>query len=44
MIERGSDALFVYSSQAENFFIQEGVAPRKIFKAINEQPAAIEKE
>ena len=34
-IERGADALFVYSSQAERFFIQEGVDPRKIFKAIN---------
>lgn len=34
-IERGADALFVYSSQAENFFIQEGVEPGKIFKAIN---------
>ena len=34
-IEKGSNALFVYSSQAEKFFIQEGVDPKKIFKAIN---------
>jgi glycosyltransferase involved in cell wall biosynthesis len=34
-IEKGSNALFVYSSQAEGFFIQEGVEPKRIFKAIN---------
>ena len=34
-IEKGSNALFVYSSQAEDFFIKEGVKPKRIFKAIN---------
>lgn len=34
-IETGANALFVYSTQAENFFIQEGVSPKRIFKAIN---------
>lgn len=34
-IEKGSDALFVYSSQAESFFIQNGIEPKRIFKAIN---------
>lgn len=35
IIEKGSNALFVYSTQAEKFFIQEGVSPKRIFKAIN---------
>lgn len=35
MIERGADALFVYSTQAENYFMQEGVATKRIFKAVN---------
>lgn len=34
-IEKKVDALFVYSTQAEKFFIQEGVCPTKIFKAVN---------
>ena len=34
-IEKKSDALFVYSTQAEKYFIEEGVNPTKIFKAIN---------
>ena len=34
-IEINSDALFVYSSQAEKYFIHEGVDPRRIFKAVN---------
>ena len=34
-IEKNSDALFVYSTQAEKYFVQEGVNPTKIFKAIN---------
>ena len=34
-MERGANALFVYSTQAEKYFIQEGVAPRRIFKAVN---------
>ena len=34
-IERRVNALFVYSTQAENYFIGEGVDSKKIFKAIN---------
>jgi len=34
-IETSSDALFVYSSQAERYFIQNGVEPKHIFKAVN---------
>lgn len=34
-IERNADALFVYSTQAEDFFISEGVSKDRIFKAIN---------
>ena len=34
-IEKGADALFVYSSQAESYFIQNGVEPKRIFKAVN---------
>lgn len=34
-IERNADALFVYSTQAEAYFINEGVSQEKIFKAIN---------
>lgn len=34
-IERRVNALFVYSTQAENYFIDEGVDRKKIFKAIN---------
>ena len=35
IISKKSDALFVYSTQAERFFIHEGVKPNKIFKAVN---------
>ena len=34
-IETSSDALFVYSSQAERYFIQNGVEAKHIFKAVN---------
>ena len=34
-IERKVDALFVYSTQAENYFVREGVDPSRIFNAIN---------
>lgn len=34
-IEKNSDALFVYSTQAEKYFIEEGVKSTKVFKAIN---------
>lgn len=34
-IERGSDAIFAYSTQAEQFFLSEGVEKGRIFKAIN---------
>ena len=34
-IERKADALFVYSTQAEQYFVYEGVDSKKIFKAIN---------
>lgn len=34
-IERKVDALFVYSTQAEQYFVYEGVDSKKVFKAIN---------
>ena len=34
-IERGADAIFAYSTQAEEYFIREGVKRERIFKAIN---------
>lgn len=34
-ISRNANALFVYSTQAEQYYIQERVEPRKIFKAVN---------
>lgn len=34
-ISKRADALFVYSTQAEKFYVEEGVDPRKVFKAIN---------
>ena len=35
LISQKADAHFVYSTQGEQFYIQEGVEPRKIFKAVN---------
>ena len=35
LIERKVDAVFTYSTQAENYFIKEGVKKERIFKAIN---------
>ena len=34
-IERRADAIFAYSTQAEEYFIKEGVKRERIFKAIN---------
>ena len=34
-MERHSNAIFAYSSQAEDYFISIGVKPERIFKAIN---------
>lgn len=34
-VEKRADAIFAYSTQAENYFISEGVNKKKIFKAIN---------
>lgn len=34
-IERHSNAIFAYSSQAEDYFVSLGVKPERIFKAIN---------
>ena len=34
-VERHCDAIFAYSTQAENYFISIGVEPNRIFKAIN---------
>lgn len=34
-IEKKADAIFVYSTQAEHYFIKDGVEKKRIFKAIN---------
>jgi glycosyltransferase involved in cell wall biosynthesis len=34
-IEKTANAVFVYSTQAEEFFISEGVSKERIFKAVN---------
>lgn len=34
-IEKKADAIFVYSTQAEQYFIRDGVENKRIFKAIN---------
>lgn len=34
-LNQHGDAIFTYSTQGENYFIQKGVSPEKVFKAVN---------
>lgn len=34
-LNKHGDAIFTYSTQGENYFINQGIEPQKIFKAIN---------